>query len=46
MPPSPTESATKDEIMDLVGAMAPRFADRAAPAEGARRARSASPTRR
>src|ERR1700759_500457 len=37
MPPSPTQSATKDEIMDRVRAMAPRFAERAAAAEDARR---------
>ena len=37
MPPSPTQSATKEEIMDRVGAMAPRFAERAAAAEEARR---------
>jgi 3-hydroxy-9,10-secoandrosta-1,3,5(10)-triene-9,17-dione monooxygenase len=37
MPPSPTQSATKDEIMDRVHAMAPRFAERAAAAEEARR---------
>ena len=37
MPPSPTQSATKDEIMDRVRAMAPRFSERAAAAEEARR---------
>ena len=37
MPPSPTQSATKEEIMDRVRAMAPRFAERAAAAEEARR---------
>ena len=37
MPPSPTQSATKEEIMDRVHAMAPRFAERAAAAEEARR---------
>jgi alkylation response protein AidB-like acyl-CoA dehydrogenase len=37
MPPSPTKSATKEEIMDRVGAMAQRFAERAAAAEDARR---------
>src|ERR1700722_18642303 len=36
MPPSPPQSATKEEIMDRVGAMAPRFAERAAAAEDAR----------
>src|ERR1700681_4083623 len=37
MPPSPTHSAIKEEIMDRVRAMAPRFAERAAAAEEARR---------
>src|SRR3984957_9943407 len=37
MPPSPTQSATKEVIMDRVGVMAPRFAERAAAAEEARR---------
>src|ERR1700686_5490026 len=37
MPPSPTQSATKEQIMDRVRAMAPRFAERAAAAEEARR---------
>ena len=37
MPPSPTLSATKQEIMDRVRAMAQRFAERAAAAEEARR---------
>ena len=37
MPPSPTQSATKAEIMDRVRAMAPRFSERAAAAEEARR---------
>src|SRR4029077_15798264 len=37
MPPSTTQSATKEEIMDRVRAMAPRFAERAAAAEDARR---------
>ena len=37
MPPSPTQSATKEEIMDRVRAMAPGFAERAAAAEDARR---------
>src|SRR5579864_1769149 len=37
MPPSPTQSATKAEIMDRVRAMAPRFAERAVAAEDARR---------
>lgn len=36
MPPSPTQSATKEEIMDRVRAMAQRFAERAAAAEEAR----------
>src|SRR5215467_11050301 len=35
--PSPTQTATKQEIMDRVAAMAPRFAERAAAAEQARR---------
>src|SRR5579864_7860266 len=42
MPPSPTQSATKQEIMDRVRAMAPRFAERAAAAEEARRIPEAS----
>ena len=42
MPPSPTRSATKEEIMGRVGAMAPRFAERAATAEEARRIPEAS----
>src|ERR1700719_1052347 len=37
MPPSPTLSATKEEIMDRVRAMAQRFAERTAAAEEARR---------
>src|SRR6202795_4520837 len=37
MPPSPPQSATKEEIMDRVRAMAPRFAERATAAEDARR---------
>jgi 3-hydroxy-9,10-secoandrosta-1,3,5(10)-triene-9,17-dione monooxygenase len=37
MSPSPTQSATKEEIMDRVRAMAPHFAERAAAAEDARR---------
>ena len=36
MPPSPPPTATKQEIMDRVAAMAPRFAERAAAAETAR----------
>jgi alkylation response protein AidB-like acyl-CoA dehydrogenase len=37
MPPSPSTSATKQDIMDRVRAMAPRFAERAETAEEARR---------
>src|ERR1700682_1274636 len=37
MSPSPTPTATKQEIMDRVSAMASRFAERAAAAEEARR---------
>jgi 3-hydroxy-9,10-secoandrosta-1,3,5(10)-triene-9,17-dione monooxygenase len=37
MPPSPPTSATKQEIMDRVCVMAPRFAERAVAAEQARR---------
>src|SRR3984885_5485208 len=37
MSPSPTQGATKEEIMVRVRAMAPRFAERAAAAEDARR---------
>ena len=37
MLPSPPISATKQEIMDRVRAMVPRFAERAAAAEEARR---------
>ena len=37
MSPFPTPTATKQEIMDRVSAMAPRFAERAAAAEEARR---------
>src|SRR4029077_6611305 len=36
MPPSPSQSATKEEVMDRVRAMAQRFAERAAAAEDAR----------
>ena len=39
MPSSPPLTATKQEIMDRVRAMAPRFAERAAAAEEARRIR-------
>src|ERR1700683_877105 len=42
MPPSPTQSATKQEIMDRVQALAPPFAERAAVAEAARRIHEAS----
>ena len=42
MLPSPPASATKQEIMDRVGAVAPRFAERAAAAEEARRIPQAS----
>src|ERR1700722_15128815 len=42
MPPSPPQSATKQEIMDRVHAMAPRFAERAAAAEEARHIPEAS----
>jgi alkylation response protein AidB-like acyl-CoA dehydrogenase len=37
MPPSPPPTATREQIMDRVRAMAPRFAERAAAAEQARR---------
>jgi 3-hydroxy-9,10-secoandrosta-1,3,5(10)-triene-9,17-dione monooxygenase len=37
MPPSPPPTATKEQIMDRMRAMAPRFAERAAAAEQARR---------
>src|SRR4029077_16869457 len=42
MPPSPSQSATKEEVMDRVRAMAQRFAERAAAAEDARRSPEAS----